>query len=114
MTTEDGKDDFWSDLVEMARAHVAKAEAGDARMASRVLEQSAVALRGVIRGEIPDRERIEYLRFLLAALEEIGKGVKAARALGLGESGRPTSISPDRYIWLFFAVGLKYDGGARA
>jgi hypothetical protein len=108
MSSANTTSDPWADLVAMAQSKVAKAEAGDAYQARDVLKQAAVALREVLAGRIPDRERIEYLRFLLKGLELIEGGVKPARALGFGETGRPSTVAEGRDVWLFIAVGLAY------
>jgi len=110
MEAADKQADPWADLVEMARLHVERAEAGQVNDARAVLEQAAVALREVLAGRMPDRERIEYVRYLLGGLEKIAAGVAPARALGLEHSGgRPRSVSSVRSMVLFWYVGREYD-----
>ena len=109
MPANDDDTDPWADLVEMAQAIVKKAEAGKSQDARQVLKQAAVALRDVLGGRLPDRERIEYLRYLLRALDMIADRIKPARALGLEENNRPSMVSPYRDTLLFLAVGLEFD-----
>ena len=97
-----------SDLIEIAKALVKRANQGDALAAKGVLEQAAVALRDVTSGRMPDTERIEYLRFLLAALELILDDVSPEKALGLWQSHRPKRIRSDRDLVLFVNVGPAY------
>jgi hypothetical protein len=111
----------WTDLIAAARAQVRRAEGGNRHVARGVLRQAAVALRDVLgirdpnldaaeqarknTGTLPDPERKEYLLFLLTALEQIDAEVEADKALGLWSGNRPTSVSDDRDLVLFFNVG---------
>jgi hypothetical protein len=102
-----------ADLVPMALAQVRKAKDGDVRAARYVLAEAAVALRDLLgetgeldRGprQMPDVERMEYLRYLLWALEKIQDGAAPQRALGIWTDNRPPTLSSGRDYALFFDV----------
>lgn len=94
------------DLVEMAREQVRLAEHGNVLAAKRVVEFAAQALRGVLRGDLPDPERRIYLEFIAGALENIIQGGDAAKALGTWTNTRPHQVSPDREALIIFSVGM--------
>lgn len=98
-----------NELVDAAQQEIRRIEGGNVLAAVRALRMASVGLRDVLGGRLPDPERTVYLEFLLAALEQITKGAPAIKALGLWPSGRPQSISEDRDLSLFLAVGVELD-----
>jgi hypothetical protein len=97
----------WPELVAAARAQIRRANTGNKLVAQEVLRQAAVGLREMLKGRQPDPERLEYLAFLLAALEQIDQGVPVDKALGLWSGNRPNSVSESRDLACFIRVGLE-------
>ena len=82
------KPGFYDELVAAARCRV-DAAPKDKNAALDVIQQSAVALRDLLRhGVKPDPERAVYLAALLEALERIEAGADATTALHLKQSHR--------------------------
>lgn len=96
------------DLIEMARYQVRLIEDGNSQAADRVMEFAAQALRGVLKGQLPDAERRVYLEFIAGALESIHQGVDARKALGIWTNTRP-HVSPDREAVIILAVGFELE-----
>ena len=99
----------WADLIAAATAQIREANEGNALAAHEVLRQATVGLREVLAGRLPDPERLEYLRYLVGALEQIAQDVPPDKALGVWSGQRPHSVSEDRDFVLFVAVGTEID-----
>lgn len=99
----------WTELVSAARVQIQRANAGNTLAAKDVLRQAAVGLRDILRGGTADPERLEYLSYLLIALEQIDQDVPPDKALGLWSGNRPKFIPDERDPLLFLAVGLAVD-----
>jgi hypothetical protein len=104
----------WPDLVVAAKAQIRRANEGNTLAALDILRQAAIGLRDILSGGHPDPERLEYLSFLLTALDQIDQEVPADKALGLWSDSRPHSIPDERDLFLFVAVGLELDQAQKA
>lgn len=99
----------WDELVDMARYQVRLAEEGNTLVAKQIVALAAQALRGVLTGHEPDPERRIYLDYLARALEQVGDGVDARKALGVWTDTRRHTASPSRDATIYLAVGLELD-----
>ena len=100
----------WATLVEAAQLTVAAAPR-DKNAALEIVEQSAVAIRSLLKhGDQPDPERCVYLGALLASLERIQSGEVAMDALHLTPKGRVRDPGLfQRDLLLFVRVGQAFD-----
>ena len=100
----------WERLIVVANARVSAAERGEKNAALDVVSHCAVALRGLVRGEMPDPERMVYLGALLNSLERIEDGTDPVAALHLRPKGRVRDESLlARNILLFVDIGHALD-----
>ena len=100
----------WRDYIAHKDWQVQQAEKGDTLQAKGVLDDAAIALRGVLLGELPGADRVPSLRFLLSAIERIQDDVKPDIALGLWCNNRPKTAGMfDRDLVLFIKVGEHYE-----
>ncbi len=101
--------DPWADLVAGANTQIREANKGNNLAAREVLRQAAIGLRDVLAGRLPDRERDEYLKYLLGALDQINAGAPPDKALGVWSASRPHAVADERDFALFLAVGQRLD-----
>ena len=99
-------------LIDAAENTIKLAEKSDRRAVMAAVEQSAVALRGIVQFRLmPDSERLVYLRFLLNSVERILDGHDPQKALRLFHQNRPQSVDEtSRDFKIFLAIGRAYEG----
>lgn len=98
----------WLELIEAANQQIDRINRGDRCAAMEALRMAAVGLQDVLAGREPDAERRVYLRFLVAALDQIKAAVEPGKALGLQIGNRPP-IDVSRDLVIFMRVGLELD-----
>jgi len=101
----------WAVLIEAAETRVSAARQNERNAALDVVKHSAIALRGLVNnGELPDPERMVFLRALLDSLVEIERGVDPTLALHLRPDGRVRDENlAGRDLLLFVRVGQALD-----
>lgn len=58
---------------------------------------------------MPDPERCVYLQFAARALEDIGQGIDANKALGIWTNSPRHRVSPNRESTIILSVGLELE-----
>ena len=108
MTTQSNP---WPVLIEAANTRVSAARQNERNAALDVVKHSAVALRGLLdNGEMPDPERMVFLRALLESLVDIEGGTDPTTAMHFRPVGRVRDENLfGRDLRLFVRVGQTFD-----